>query len=258
MKEQNKFNLEKITNIVIILAIIVVIGIIVKKYLFDSNEPIQKIEIGQSISIPDINWSQNGKTVILAVTKDCSHCIASVPFFSQLVDEAKKVSVKVEVVSSDSKQDGKSYLDETGIPIENIHQMSLKKNGFVSTPTLLFVNQEGIVKDMWVGRINAQNLINVLNKLNSLSSLQTSENQISNNNVNSSNQIMPMALKALLENGRNVFLVDVDTREEFRNLHIISAKNFPSDEIQIRASREIPKDKQIVSVDPNCENLLYF
>ncbi len=250
MKEQNKFNLEKITNIVVILAIIIVTGIIVKKYLFDSNEPVQKIEIGQKFDIPDVNWKQNGKTIMLAVKQDCSHCTTSAAFFRQIVDEASKNSIKVEVVSSDSKEDSKNYLAGLDISIQNVHQISLRKNGFVGTPTLVFVNQDGIVKDMWVGRIDSENSATVLNKLKVFMSSEISENQtFSDNNTDFSSTKNPIAvtdLKTSLEKSNEILLIDIDSREEFKTLHISNAKNIPSDEIVTRASREIPKNKQIV------------
>lgn len=250
MKEQNKFNLEKITNIVVILAIIIVTGIIVKKYLFDSNEPVQKIEIGQKFDIPDVNWNQNGKTIMLAVKQDCSHCTASAAFFRQIVDEASKANVKVEAVSSDSKEDSKIYLAGLNISIQNVHQIPLRKNGFIGTPTLVFVDQDGIVKDMWVGRIDSENSATVLNKLKVFMSSEISENQTSSdNNTDFSSTKNPIALtdlKASLENPNEVLLIDIDSREEFKTLHIPNAKNIPNDEIVTRASREIPKNKQIV------------
>lgn len=250
MKEQKKLNLETITNVVVIIAIIVVTGIIVKKYLFDSNEPIQKIEIGQKFSIPIVDLKQNGKTIILAVKQDCSYCTSSAPFFRQIADEASKQNIKIEVVSSDSEEDSKSYLAKLSIPIQDVHQLSLRKYGFFGTPTLLFVNQDGTVKDIWVGAIDNENSALVLNKLKVFMSSEPSENQASSTNNSDSastkNPIMLTDLKPLLDNTNEVLMIDIDSREEFKTLHIASAKNIPSDEILARAAREIPKNKKIV------------
>jgi rhodanese-related sulfurtransferase/peroxiredoxin len=251
MINENKFNFEKIANIVVIVAIMIVTGVIVKKYLFDSNEPIQKLEVGQKVSLPDIDWKQN-KTMILATRRDCPHCKSSTTFFRQIIEQANKQNIKVEVVSSDSQEDSTGYLTEINLSTLKTHQLSLNKHGFFGTPTLLFVNQDGIVKDMWVGAVNSDNLNMVINKLNNFIISEPSINQLSStlnsdkNLSSTQNQITSAELKVAMENRNNILVVDIDSREEFKNLHIANAKNIPSDEIVARASREIPKDKQIV------------
>ncbi|HYP42842.1 MAG TPA: rhodanese-like domain-containing protein [Candidatus Nitrosocosmicus sp.] len=248
----DKDKLEKILNLVVILAIVVVTGIIVKRNLYDSNRINQKIEIGQNVSISSIDWKQNNKTIILAVKRDCSYCTASAAYFRQLKAEADKQNITIEVVSSDSKEDSESYLAELNLPIQRIHQISLNKNGFIGTPTLLFINHNGIVRDMWVGGLNAQSVEFVMKKLAIFKNSEIADNQLSseiNNSENSAsakNHITQPELKNLLESKSEIVLIDVDPRELFRNLHISTAKNIPSDEIVARAPREIPRDKQIV------------
>lgn len=248
MKLQNKYDFEKIINLVVVLAIIIVTGIVVKKYVFDSTDPIQKIEIEQKFSIPEVNWEQNGQTLLLAVKIDCPFCEMSAPFFRQLSDEGSKRNIKIEVVSSDSVEDSKIYLEKFNISVQRVHQISLRKYGFIGTPTLLFVNQDGIVKDMWVGKIDSQNSITVLNKLNVFTDPETSNENLSS----AKNQITSTQLKNSLESRTDVLIIDVDPREEFSGLHIVSAKNIPADEIVTRASRERVHQQSTVNTTANC------
>jgi rhodanese-related sulfurtransferase/peroxiredoxin len=238
---QNKFNLEKAINIGVILAIMVVTGIIIKRNFFSSNDPIQKIEVGQKFELPDVNWSQNEKTIILATRKDCTHCQASAPFFRQLAEKANELNIKMEVISSDPTEESQNILNEQNIPIQSVHQLSMSKYGFRATPTLLFVDRDGIVKDIWIGRIEDGNSAKVFGKLNSLATGAAAANENSPQSA-----ITSTALKALLDNRKEVLMVDVDSREEFKSLHIANAKNIPNDELQVRAARELPKDKPIV------------
>jgi rhodanese-related sulfurtransferase/peroxiredoxin len=250
MKNEKKLNFETIANVVVVLAIVVVTGIIVKKYLFDSNEPVQKIAVGQKLSIPGVDWNQNGKTIILAVKQDCTYCTASAPFFRQIADEAGKQNIKIEVVSSDSEEYSKNYLAGLDIAIPDVHQVSLRKYGFSGTPTLLFVNRDGTLKDMWMGGIDNQNSAMVLSKLKEFMSAATSDNQAFSTDGSEYSPVRnPIALadlKTLLDSQKDILMIDIDSRQDFRNLHIANAKNIPSDEILARASREIPKNKKIV------------
>lgn len=252
MKDTRKITIEKVANIIVVVAIVVVTGIIAKKYLFDSNEPIQTIKAGKVVSFPDVDWARNGKTIVIAVKRDCPHCTASAPFFHQASDEASKNGITIEFVLPDSDQDTTDYLAGINISRQNIHKVPLWKYGFRATPTLLFINREGLIKDIWVGRIDSENWSQVLTKLNSLANSEPLADSIESNEVDhkifssGTKPISTTELNAAIENGNDVFIVDVDSREDFKNLHISKAKNIPSDEIQIRAPREIPKDKRIV------------
>jgi len=253
MQKEKKIKLEQITNIFIIVAIIIVTGVIIKKYAFPSVQSKTKIEIGKTTSIDDIDWKQNGKTLVLALKVDCQFCNASTKALKQIIAEAVNNDIKVEVVSSDSRQDIADYLQIHDLsPVQNINQIPLNKSGFIGTPSLLFVNDQGIVKDMWVGRMDDENIAILMGKVKFFISPENFPNedpagkQASNQSIIDSQSITPIDLKAAIEKNPNTLIVDVDTRDEFKALHISKAKNIPGDEIQARFARELPKDKTIV------------
>jgi rhodanese-related sulfurtransferase len=242
---KTKFNLEKATNIVVILAIIMVAGVIVKRYAFDSSDAPQKIEVGKVVSIPNINWGQNEQTIIISVKQDCSFCSLSASFISQIVDEASKQNVKTEIVSSDSEVDIKEYLAQMKLPELKSHQIGLRDSGFLASPTFLFVDRDGIVKDMWIGALNDENIQIVRNKLVTFVTANVNRKISDNSDEKNENGIYSNELNNLLENDSDVLVIDIDSREEYKNLHISNAKNIPSDEI-ISRQREIPKNKQVI------------
>lgn len=251
MIKKNFINFETIVNISIIIAVIVVTGIIVKRYFFDSNEPIQKIEVGNAIYLPNIDWKSNQKTVILALNENCSHCTESAPYLRQLLSLFAKGEIKFEVVTKDTKEVSQEYLKKLGLATQQTHQISLRKYGFSGTPTILFIDQNGLLKDMWVGRISEKNIEKVTNKFVNLFQ-DNSENNL-DNLKNSDDALLEVAEKKvsshevlnLINEDKKLFILDIDTREEFKNLHIANSKNIPGDEIVSRM-REIPKDKKVV------------
>jgi rhodanese-related sulfurtransferase len=237
-------NFNKLTNVIVVLAIIVATGAVVKKYFFDSNESFQKIEVGKSISIPDVDWEQNGQTIILAVKQDCSFCTSSAPFLKDIVDKANDRNIKVDVVSSDSEDDIKNYLSQLGISGLKSHQIGLRKHGFVAAPTILFVGKVGIIKDIWVGGIKDENFPHVVKKFELFVADKIAQNQILDV-VNNEFSINSNNLNEKLKNNNSLLIIDIDQREIYKDLHIKNAKNIPIDEI-ISRRREIPPDSEII------------
>ena len=99
----------------------------------------------------DLDWKQNGQTLVLAISSTCQFCTDSASFYKTLVQS--KNATRLIAVLPQSPDEGKNYLQSLGVTVDEIKQLSLDKLGVRGTPTLLLVDDYGLVKNSWVGKL---------------------------------------------------------------------------------------------------------
>ena len=142
---------------ILIIAVAVLLGsIVVKQYFFDkpavSNQPerLQPV-IGSKIDLPDVNWANQPKTIILALNKGCRFCTESASFYQRLIKDAQSKNIKLVAVLPSEKGESASYLNGLGITNLEVKQSTLDNLRVSGTPTLIIANEKGEVANFWVG-----------------------------------------------------------------------------------------------------------
>ena len=152
MSKNVRANIEIGINIVVAIAIVVVAAVVVKRYAFspDRSDP-PRITKGERLDVPNINWEQNEKTLILFLIKDCRYCESSAPFYRQLIADASERNVKVLAILPNSLKEAREYVQFLELPIDNVQTGSLTSYKIPGAPSVLFVDKQGIVKSVWLG-----------------------------------------------------------------------------------------------------------
>jgi len=153
MSRSQRANIEFGVNIVIAVAIVVVATMVVKRHSFSPATPgsLPRISQGEHLSIPNVDWEQNEKTLVFFLMKGCKYCEARAPFYRELIDEASKRKVKWLAILPNSVEEGRQYVQSLQLPIENVQTGSLSSYKIPGTPSVLFVDNRGIVKSVWIG-----------------------------------------------------------------------------------------------------------
>jgi len=125
----------------------------------------EKSLVGAKINLPQANWQKNGKTVLLALSTTCHFCIDSTPFYKRLTRE--KDGVRVVAVMPQTVDVSKKYLDANGVAVDEVAQSALDSIGVEGTPTIMLVDDFGVVTHRWVGRLNAGQEMDVLAQIQS-------------------------------------------------------------------------------------------
>jgi hypothetical protein len=102
--------------------------------------------VGASLKdrIPGVDWSKNGRTLVLAISTQCHFCKDSTPFYRKL-----------------EAQGGKGM----GVHVDQVKQAGLGEIGVSGTPTMLLVNSSGIITKIWVGMLQPEAQEQVLSVL---------------------------------------------------------------------------------------------
>jgi len=157
MPNNIKANIEFVANILVVVAIVVVAAVLVKRHVL--QEPVndnslrqqERILVGMQLNVSNVNWAQNQKSLVFFLKKDCIYCKSIAPFYRQLIESASKSNVKWLAVLPDSIDEGRKYVQSLELPIENVQSGSLSSYRIPATPTLLFVDKDGIVRAVWIG-----------------------------------------------------------------------------------------------------------
>ncbi len=107
-----------------------------------------------------VDWKRNHRTLVLAISTTCHFCKDSVPFYQRL--GASGTNVKMVAVLPQPVTEAQQYLGGAGVHVDDVRQVSLNTLGVRGTPTLLLVNDVGVVTDIWVGKLQPDQEAQVL------------------------------------------------------------------------------------------------
>ena len=118
--------------------------------------------------LENVDWKNNKKTLVLYVSTNCRFCNESSPFYQRLVEKyADGKNLKLVAVLPQTVDEAKEHLKSLGVNINDVYNAQLRSIGVTATPTLLLVDESGIVSEMWRGKLSNDKETEVLNKLSS-------------------------------------------------------------------------------------------
>src|ERR1051326_1035090 len=146
MRANLRANIELAAQVAIALAVLVVAGVLLKRTVFPGQANViamPRINAGERISIPNVDWAQNKKSLVFFLKKDCPYCTSSAPLYRQLIQEASKRNVKCVAFLPNSPEEARKYLQYLELAIENIQTGPLAGYKITGTPTVMFVDESG-------------------------------------------------------------------------------------------------------------------
>ncbi|SPF53650.1 exported hypothetical protein [Candidatus Sulfopaludibacter sp. SbA4] len=150
-------------------------AVLIKVYLVPASSPrvppaappaVAATSVGSSLKgqLPGVDWSKNGRTLVLAISTQCHFCKESTPFYRRLEQEVGKV-VKMVAVLPQPAHEAEQYLKDEGVQVDQVKQVSLGTIGVRGTPTILLVDSKGVVTKVWTGKLKAEEQEQVLGVL---------------------------------------------------------------------------------------------
>lgn len=111
--------------------------------------------------LKDINWATNKNTLVLGLQTTCHFCTDSAPFFQKLALAASG-NTKIVAVLPQTVDESKQYLSKLGVRVDEIRTAPLSSINVSGTPTIMLVNDKGVVKNVWVGKLQEEQQTQVL------------------------------------------------------------------------------------------------
>ncbi len=154
MRNNARANVELVAQVVIAIAVVVATVVLVKRAVFPGQANLARpprISVGEQLNLANIDWKQNKKSLVFFLKKDCPYCTASAAFYRQLIEEAGKRNVTSVAVLPDAPDEARKYIRYLELPIDKLEISPLAAYKISGTPTVLFVDESGIVKGAWFG-----------------------------------------------------------------------------------------------------------
>jgi hypothetical protein len=158
--EESKLNriLEIAVNIVIILVGLAALTAFTINYVVMPAGPTFSLGLvrGQKFTgSANINLPRSQSAILVALDTNCSSCEESLPLVKSLV------SAKVDAQSSvygiavfpNSRADVDTFLQRHQLQIDSVTDSDLVALGVSSTPTVVLIDETGIIRDFWIGRM---------------------------------------------------------------------------------------------------------
>ena len=156
--------IEMAANVAIILASAAVIVVFVRNFTRTSTD-LPTIATGTKFALKDAHWRSGEKTMVLAISTTCHFCNENAPFYDELVSQCKKQHVRTIAVLPQPTVEAEAYLKDKGIAVDDVRQAILSGLRINGTPTLLLVDGSGIVRSVWIGKLESSGEKEVLAKL---------------------------------------------------------------------------------------------
>lgn len=102
--------------------------------------------------LKDVSWAANQNTLVLGLQTTCHFCTESGPFFQKLTVAAAG-STKIVAVLPQTVEESKQYLSKLGVHVDEVRSAPLSSIGVSGTPTMMLVDNKGIVRKVWLGKL---------------------------------------------------------------------------------------------------------
>ncbi|NYF78951.1 thioredoxin-related protein [Granulicella arctica] len=146
--------LEIAANVAVLFAVVVFLFVVgrgeFRKY--EETRPAKAL-VGQTIGLPGFRFASSGKTLVLAISTTCHFCKDSEPFYRDLTEKSNG-RVDFVAVLPQALDVAQSYVQQSIAPSVHVVSARLDSIGVRGTPTLLLVDGNGKVQDVWVGKLD--------------------------------------------------------------------------------------------------------
>jgi len=156
--------IEIAANIAIVIVACVAVLVLIRNYRASSSLP-PSIKAGTRLALKNENWSASSKNVVLAVSTTCRFCTESAPFYRALVEQCRRDHVRTIAVLPQPLDQAEAYLKGEGVTVDEIRQTPLSEIEIAGTPTLMLVDNQGVVRNVWVGKLPEEREKEVLNRI---------------------------------------------------------------------------------------------
>jgi hypothetical protein len=211
------------------------------------------IRTGQKLSIPNVVF-RTKKSLVVALSATCHFCEQSAPFYQKLLTEQKNGTWQSILLFPQPTEQAVSYVNKHNYYSPLILHADFTELGVTGTPTLLLVDENGVVLDEWIGLLSPGEEADVATHLGIdpqlISRSTMSPPGISSPNLSNKRVLPPEVLTGELSTiialHQQAIILDVRDRKDFSEGHISGALNIPADELHVRALHELSKKTPVL------------
>jgi thiol-disulfide isomerase/thioredoxin len=151
--------LDTVANIAIILVCAIAAFVLVRQHFFNPNAQGRPPEIEAGDQFEELGQvvpAGMDRALVVALAPNCHFCEESMPFYKRLVEERNKKGSKVKVIAAvgleESKAEEQKKLDSAGVRPDALVVLPFDAIKLRGTPTIVLVDNQGEVHNVWIGK----------------------------------------------------------------------------------------------------------
>lgn len=170
----NKSKLDTVANIAIILVCIIAAAILIRNNFLQPKQqpggrPPEAAVGDQFDALRQVVPAGSDRAMVVALSPTCHFCNESMPFYKQLIDQRNQAGSGVKVIAAVPRDDAKAEEQQkfatAGVQPDAVVTVDFSSIKVPGTPTILLVDNQGKVLDVWVGKLDSSGEKEVLAKL---------------------------------------------------------------------------------------------
>lgn len=150
--------LEVATNIAVLLVALAVLGTFAWNYFGRTPAPQLQtgFQKGQTFAqVPGVSYESSPQTLLIAMSTNCHYCTESLPFYKQLVEaqRANGQATHIVAVFPNPEAEVRQYVQQNNLDLKTIAGVDFGALNISGTPTAILIDENGKVRDFWIGRL---------------------------------------------------------------------------------------------------------
>jgi thioredoxin-related protein len=158
---QKKSTLDTVANIAIIVVCVIAAVVLIRNQFF----PAQPSMPGAAAAVKEgerfdqlkaVMPAGSNRALVVAVSPTCHFCNDSMPFYKKLIDQRNQQGSQVKVIAAVPNEEAKAEESQkfasAGANPDGMVHMDFSTIKVPGTPTLLLVDNDGKVLNVWVGK----------------------------------------------------------------------------------------------------------
>lgn len=143
--------LKKITETVLLFVAVAALSVLLGRVYFHPRAQVRAASlVGTNLVLPHVQWSANRYNVVLAISATCHFCQESAGFYRSLAELPAQANLVV--VTEDDRAGIENFLKSKAISPNQVVCESLDAIGVGRTPTVLVVDEKGVVLKSLAGK----------------------------------------------------------------------------------------------------------
>jgi rhodanese-related sulfurtransferase len=187
------------------------------------------VKPGSRLSIPDVTLTGGKKAIIVAIQAECPYCEQSMAFYRDLAASGAGGAFEIVVVVPHSAFAGREILTAADVRIANVVRADFNRLRIAATPTMILVDEQQIVRNVWMGKLSPRTEELVFQKLGAA--------RRAGGNADAEAARVREIVAAL---GAGAVVVDTRSRADYKTAAIEGALNIPHRELSVRMQHEVP------------------
>jgi hypothetical protein len=234
----------------------IVFVIAATQYAFGRTAP-KVVAAGSYVSLRGVPWAEHDRTLLLVMQPDCAYSETSVPLYRDIVASTKGTRIGLVAVFPQPETVAREVLRRRQLEITDVKQEQFDKLGVPGSPTLVLVDKEGKVLQVWVGQLSASREADLFAALKvPRRGWQGGGALASASTPTPASPASPapgtVTADELARVIDDVIVIDTRDRDVFSRQFLKGARNIPADELEARLPVEIPRGREVALFCADC------